>query len=183
MVVLTLHKDKFGFSLDDYFLNLFENKLPLKIKKPASEEKELTLIEKLIAHLRNRNDSTSSSVRSILERSFSYHKQIVSDIDRKSNPVGFSKFKSECRSAIKLLSDAVAFHANLSVNGIEFWNDFWHYPDSLDSFLKVLETQSSEIGLRTRGPRWFRTVTSYRTLKYHVKKYNCDVSYIFESFL
>jgi hypothetical protein len=137
-------KSKYGFSLEDYFLKLFEKRLELKFDKSISDKKESTLTDEIIAHLRNKNDGNSSPVISFLDMSLARHKQIVNDINRTADRLSFDRFKKECRASLILLSNAVATYANLSTTGIEFWKDFWHYPDNLDYFLKVLETQSSE---------------------------------------
>jgi hypothetical protein len=137
---------EFGYSLDDYFLKLFQGRLALKIDKPTSEKNGPMLIEKLIADLRNRDDDTSSSVGSFLDVALQHHNEVDSYINNMlTNRVSFNKFKDECMASIGSISNAVATHVGMPANRIDFWKDFWYYPDSLVNLKQVLDAESSNV--------------------------------------
>ena len=137
-------KDNFNYTFDEYFLKLFKGILELKDETPSFGGRDFRMVEDLLDHLRNRNDNSSAPLQSYLNEALEIHKRIVEESEKNPLRIGFNKLVEQCKASIGALSNAVATHADLSATGVDFWKDFWRYPDSLREYSKVLQTQSRE---------------------------------------
>ena len=137
-------KDNFSYTFDEYFLKLFKGKLELKDETPFFRGREFRMVEDLLEHLRNRNDNSSAALQSYLNEALAFHKGIVEEIEKSPIRIGFNKLKAQCNDSLDSLSKAVATHAGIIASGVDFWNNFWIYPDSLYHYQKVLQAQSIE---------------------------------------
>ena len=139
--------DNYSLYLDDYFLKLFEGKLD--IQKPApqvTDERYLIMIEDLLEKIKKKKNTKLTSVQSCLELALQIHKEIVTDTNNLSNSISLEKFQENCLDSIRSLSEAVLNQSGLSMQSVssndvlDFWNDFWYFPESLGLFLKLIRS-------------------------------------------
>jgi hypothetical protein len=140
-MLLSINKkvnDKFDYYLDDYFLKLFGDKIEVKeIQISTSDSEEFIEIQKLINQFSSRTD-----VRMYLKDAQSFHKEIVKEMDIVANPVRLTSLTKKCKASIRSISNAVAKYSGMDASGIDFWDEYWKYPESLRSFTKALDKQS-----------------------------------------
>jgi hypothetical protein len=63
-------------------------------------------------------------------------------MDIVANPVTLTSLTKKCKASIRSISNAVATYSDTDASGIDFWNDYWQYPESLRNFTKALDKQS-----------------------------------------
>lgn len=135
--------DKFDYYLDDYFLKLFGNKIEIKkIEISTSDSEEFIEIQKLIDQFSSRTDVKGSSIRFFLTEARAFHKEIVKEMDIIANRVSFTSLTKKCKASIRSISNAVAKYSDMDASGIDFWDDYWQYPESLRNFTKAIDKQS-----------------------------------------
>lgn len=162
---------KFSYYLEDYFIRLFEGKLEIKKNEPSvGAGSQFTLLQDLIERIKNNKNNSLSHILPLLESTLEVHKKIISDIDSMSDTITFDKVAEKCRESIRTLSNAVSTHTGLVVSSsqgdtLDFWNDFWYYPDSLGVFLKLARTpptsELSKVYLFSAYDTAFKDITSF----------------------
>ena len=133
--------DKYGYSLEDYFLKLFGKRLQIEKPKIVNTRKEFTIYDKLIFELRKKNNHLSREVISLLDDSFILHKQIISEFNNPSIKT-YDRIAKECHAVIRTISNAVAAFLGADKEEIKFWNNCWRYPDSLADFMNLYKVES-----------------------------------------
>jgi len=105
------------------------------------ERSEISEYEKLRNYISKKNDTKFSDVKYWLEHSFDIHKRIVSEITAPYIHATYNKMEEDCKDSIDAITKAMGYFTGISVSPSEFWNDFWHVPQSLHDFIQVFGSQ------------------------------------------
>jgi hypothetical protein len=141
---------QYSYSLEDYFFKIYKNSAIVEdAVKDVGIREEIIKCEALNERVKNRKSGEFATIRLLLDEAIKLHKEIIKQLYAPSIKLNQKKLEKDCDQSIELISRAIAvFSGYKGVIGLDFWNDFWRYPDSVSEYIKRSSTKDATSNTR-----------------------------------